>query len=522
MKMIELYSGKVFGAISGLDRIRFRGTLRWLANELGMRTFLGEIGVLLKDFGRWAEDRTGEIRRSCEEVAEKKGIPMIYLQGSSVDKEMQARKVADERGVSDGPICMFSVVEPCVSPWVQGDRTTKKLELRMRHRKCVWIYYYFDHPECGFGHVRLQSWLPMNVNICLNGRHWLEKQLRRMGVPHVKDGNCFPWIGDIALAQRIMDAQLRTKWDTVLTGLTLEMCPSLVKAIHPLVPRYYWSADETEWATDVMFRSADELNAIYPQLIRHGMVVADSPAVMRFLGRRDTAGFGSGRMPEEIVSDSRTRYEGIRNKHWINQNSVKMYNKCGSVLRFETTINNTRDFKVYRRPEDDPKKPRSWQKMRKGVSDLHRRCEVSGQCNERYADAVCSLQISETLHSAVGQMCNPVEKEGKRYRGLNPWNREDLKMLEFLARGELAINGFRNHDLRNWMHDGSEDPADDKERKRLSGKTSRRIRLLRAHGLIRKVSRVNRYVLTEKGHKTVGALKCASAVDVKKLMDMAA
>ena len=163
MRMLEMYSQKVFGAIRGLDRIRFRGTLRWLASDGGMMSFLGEMGVLLKDFGKWAEKKTYEVRRSCDEAAEKQGIPMIYLESSSLDKEKLARKIAEERGVSDGPICMFSVVEPCVSPCVNGNKASKKLELRMRHRKCVWIYHYFDHPECGFGHVRLQSWLPMNV-----------------------------------------------------------------------------------------------------------------------------------------------------------------------------------------------------------------------------------------------------------------------------------------------------------------------------------------------------------------------
>jgi len=34
MKLKELYKEKIMGAIKGLDRIRFRGTLRWLANEL--------------------------------------------------------------------------------------------------------------------------------------------------------------------------------------------------------------------------------------------------------------------------------------------------------------------------------------------------------------------------------------------------------------------------------------------------------------------------------------------------------
>jgi hypothetical protein len=43
---------------------------------------------------------------------------------------------------------------------------------------------------------------------------------------------------------------------------------------------------------------------------------------------------------------------------------------------------------------------------------------------------------------------NKVVKEGKRYRGLNPWQDENYRLLTFLAKGENATNGFRNHDLR--------------------------------------------------------------------------
>ncbi len=60
-----------------------------------------------------------------------------------------------------------------------------------------------------------------------------------------------------------------------------------------------------------------------------------------------------GIAPDEVVSDYRRRYEGIRVKHSVKYNSVKMYNKRGSLLRIETKINNTRDFKDFRSPNDD-------------------------------------------------------------------------------------------------------------------------------------------------------------------------
>jgi hypothetical protein len=41
---------KIRGALYGFDRIRFRGTRRFLANVTGMMNFLWHQQVLLKDF----------------------------------------------------------------------------------------------------------------------------------------------------------------------------------------------------------------------------------------------------------------------------------------------------------------------------------------------------------------------------------------------------------------------------------------------------------------------------------------
>jgi hypothetical protein len=517
MKLMELYHDKIMGAISGLDRIRFRGTLRLLANTDGLRRFMSYTGVLLKDFGGWAEGLTARVRHSCQAKADALGIAVEYLKRSGVDKEALARRIAKERGITAGSICLFSVVEPCLAPMVKGNKANKTLELVMAQRKCVFLYHYFNDPEVGFGHVRIQSWLPFNVFICLNGRHWLERQMHKRGIGHIKDGNCFPWIEDMSAAQSLLDEQLKTNWSALLNRLTLSRCPALEQVMLPLRPEYYWSADETEWATDVMFRRRADLDRLYPLLVHHAMRVSDSPSVMRYFGRTENRGL----TPDEVVSDYRRRYEGVRVKHWKNQNSVKMYNKSGSLLRIETTINSTRDFKVFRKPNDDRKRKASWQKMRKGVSDLHRRCAVSQRCNERYADALATAAVQEKLKEVASSGCNGVVKKGTRYRGLNPWQQEDYRLLMFLAKGEHAINGFRNHDLRRRLYPESETMSTG-DRKKYSGRATRRIKLLRIHGLIRKVPRANRYVLTAKGQKFSCALMTASAVDIQKLTELAA
>jgi hypothetical protein len=181
MKLLELYQDKIVGAIRGLDRIRFRGTPRWLATQRGRRTFMNHTNVLLKDFSRWVNGLTGLIRDSAEQRARELGIEVRYLTSGGLDKESLAREIAQAHGISQGSICLFRVVEPCTAPMVQGNQATQKLDVVMAPRKCVWLYHYFDDPVLGFGHVRLQSWVPFNVFICLNGRHGLERQLQKQG-----------------------------------------------------------------------------------------------------------------------------------------------------------------------------------------------------------------------------------------------------------------------------------------------------------------------------------------------------
>lgn len=512
--LMGMYAKSICGAISGWDRIRFRGTIRWLANTNGINSYLSTRHILLKDFGTWAESITAKVRSRCAEQAKHLDIPMIYLPSASIDKEAYARKIMDERKVDTGPICMFSTVEPCSSALLKGNKSTKKLELHMAPRKCIWIYQYWNDEQLGFGHTRLQTWLPLSATICLNGRHWLERQLLRENIGYVKDGNCFVHIDDYAKAAELIEEQHRTGWPQLLEGLLSRNCPDFTTVLGDYPLEYYWSADETEWATDIVFRSANELDNLFPKLARYGLITANSPAVMRFLGRSE-----KGPRPNEVRSDLRNRYEGLRIKHWVNHNSVKLYNKAGNVLRTETTINQTREFKVYRHPDDDTSRPASWQKMRKGVSDLHRRAEISQASNERYLDHLAAANVAESLRETVGDICKRIRKDGKSYRAINPWNPEDFQTLNYLAYGEHQLNGFVNKSLCEELHGKAKTAA---EQKRLSAKTSRRLRLLRAHGLVRKVPRANRYQLTDKGRKVAAAVLAASSANTEQLMNIAA
>lgn len=520
---LEKYSKMIWGAISGMDRMYFRGTQRLLANTKGMTSYMSFRGILLKDFGPWVASITRKVRESCEQVAREAGRPVEYLRSSSVSKEKLAKQIAERDGIDSGLICAFSVVEPCVSFAIEANRSTKKLEPTMRTRKCVWVYHYWNHPEYGFSHLRMQTWLPLTVKVCINGRHWLARQLDKEGVDYRGETNGFMWIEDMDKAQELLEVQQKTDWQKILSGMLDEVCPAYRSLFGKDLMPHYWSADETEWATDVLFKRAADLARIYPQLIQHGVSVFDSPKVLRFLGRKVTAkGQVHKNLTEtEVCTDMKRRPEGVRIKHSVNRNSVKMYDKHGSILRVETTINNTREFKVFRHPNDDQRRKAKWQKMRKGVADLHRRAHVSQACNERYLDAVADAPTGESVRELFAGISQRVKKKGKTYRAINLWKEDDQQLLRCIAKGEYAINGLRNRDMRQEIFPDV-DSTDKIALRRASGKITRRLMLLRVHGLIRKVPKTHRYVVTKKGHRIVSALILTGKATVEQLAELAA
>ena len=75
---IQQQGDRVWGVLSGFDRVRFRGTLRWLVNVAGLGRFLNHRGVLLKEFDRFVMGVQNRIRASIESVATRAGKKTIY------------------------------------------------------------------------------------------------------------------------------------------------------------------------------------------------------------------------------------------------------------------------------------------------------------------------------------------------------------------------------------------------------------------------------------------------------------
>jgi hypothetical protein len=219
------------------------------------------------------------------------------------------------------------------------------------------------------------------------------------------------------------------------------------------------------------------------------------------------------------LSSLKHRPEGLRIKHQANGNSVKLYDKQGSVLRVETTLNRPHQFRVYRASERDPEQQKRWQVLRKGVGDLHRRAEICEAINGRYLEALASVRAGQSAGEVARAVCRPIRKDGRRYRALNPWSEADAALLEVISRGEWTVGGFRNRDVRAALYPGRPEAAESHQR---SGRVTRALARLRAHGIIRKINGSYRYQLTTPGRQIVTALLAARQADVDKLIALAA
>jgi hypothetical protein len=278
---------------------------------------------------------------------------------------------------------------------------------------------------------------------------------------------------------------------------------------------YYWTAHQTEWATDVAFRSPAALAAIYPQLTWGALTSFSSPDVMRFLGRRFNSQFAG-----QVISEFKDRPEGIRVKHRVNGNAVKMYDKGGSILRIETTINQPTEFRVYRRSERDPDGPQKWLQMRKGVADMHRRATVSDNANARYLDALARLDSTTQLGQLLAPVSRPRRRKGKTIRALRVWTSADQALLEAINRPEFLLGGFRNRDLARILYPDQQ--ATLRDRRRAAAKISYRLGILRGHGLIAKLPNTRRYRTTPTGREIATATAVSQRVTVAQLTQAAA
>jgi hypothetical protein len=478
----DRYGNAVLGEFSCFDRVVIGGTLTEICHTAGVAQYVLSKGSRILDMPRVFEPMKAEITANARALAEAHGLQIEYIRRKNFRKEDRIREILEERGSHPGLVHVFSALER-VNTFRAGSRKDSGHPfIAPRQGQCLHYYFYFVDPEFGLCYLRVPTWAPFRLQFYFNGHNWLARQLDKEDVKYTMVDNCFVSISDLDRAQEIVaDFPIRDL-HSKLDDLGRLMCP----AIRHFRSGYHWGLMQVEYSTDVVFSLPEILTPLFDHLVRTAAHAVKVDHIATFLDRRLDSRFNG-----EIGNRFHTRIEGTSIRHHMGRASIKMYDKLGRVLRVETTVNDVTIFRHHRMVEHrDGTRSKKTAPVKKSIYSLAILGRLMAAANRRYLDFLDALDDPSAGSRRLPKVAEPVRKKGRSYRGFNLFLNADLEVFLAIARGELAVDGIRNRDLRALLGKSSR-------------QVSRILRRLRLHGLVKIVGHRYKYYLTALGRSVV-------------------
>ena len=281
-QLIKVLGDSIVGVSSGFDRIVFQGMIRPLMYADGAMGFFARRRILFKDARKWVLEQTERLVSAVEEWSLREcGERIIYIPSSNIRKEEVARRRQHEKGITVGPVGVWSCVEAGGSyRLIPGEKAPR---LRYVQTRCKHLYVYLDHPEFGFMSIRIQTWFPYRIQIAMNGREWLARQLERNGVGYQRLGNKILQVADFRAMQPLLDQQLETDWCKLLDSFVPLAFPTVSATLGSDLG-YTWNLWQSEWATDFLFKKRQDLDEAMNAMVRHAFIGGHPERLLSYFG----------------------------------------------------------------------------------------------------------------------------------------------------------------------------------------------------------------------------------------------
>ncbi len=214
----------------------------------------------------------------------------------------------------------------------------------------------------------------------MNGHNLLAYKLRKKGISYQMHDNAFLEISDVGTAQKLSDRINPEGLHKILDAFAKRYCP----VTETLGLGYTWTVQQIECATDIMFKQASDLEALYDKIIRTAIFTVKPDNIATFLGQRITYN-----CKKEIGTNYNKRILGTRIKHHMGDVSIKMYDKFGCVLRIESTCNDIGTFRVKRKVEHkDGSSTEQKAPLKKSIYSLYQLFTIMKAANYRYLEFI--------------------------------------------------------------------------------------------------------------------------------------
>lgn len=493
-RFIDKHSAMIESVLESLDRLIVHGHLT-IAGARNLVAWAVKEEIRIGQLAAHGATLRRRIKAYARALATKAGRPYLHPEARH-RKEDLVRSLIEKEKLSSGLVCVLEAQE--VSPAICFAGSDAAPRVYDGRRSCQVFYFYHLDSDFGLMHVRLQAWFPFDIQVYVNGHHWLERQLVRQRLAFTSLDNALLSVSDPQQAQALADRFVRLRWDSILNRWAKRFNPLLRDVFKGM--RYRWFVDQVEVATDIIFRSASALQPLYQRLLHFAIVALGSREIMSFLGKKLPVTYQG-----EVVGDLRKRFQGWRVKHWVRRNAIKLYDKFARVLRVETTFNCLADFNV-RRAVFSPRTgctTTRFAPMRKAIEFLPRVLEIGRRANRRYLDALAAVDPPHDTGAWVLAVARPAHKPGgRRHRPLNILADADVAAFRAVMHGEWQLRGMRNADARRLLWPSSStSPA---EERRHAAAVTRLFQRLRAHGLLSKIPHTRRWRPTPRGLAVMG------------------
>ncbi|MGI8403468.1 MAG: hypothetical protein ACR2OE_01630, partial [Thermomicrobiales bacterium] len=200
----ELLKDHVTLEVECLDRLYLNGYIGHLATPGGLVTFMREqLGKPIPSpvvLGQVTE----EFRESVKALAGREEIP-VYQFNHKERKDDIANEFRRQRGVRDGIVFVGVAQEKAQA--FQGRKIEGRFEFT--REKTVYVnhyYFYIDDADFGPLFLKVCSYAPWGIKLCLNGHEWAKRQLEKRGISYEALDNGFLSCSDPNKLQEICDS----------------------------------------------------------------------------------------------------------------------------------------------------------------------------------------------------------------------------------------------------------------------------------------------------------------------------
>jgi hypothetical protein len=337
-------------------------------------------------------------------------------------------------------------------------------------------YFYVQDREWGPGFVKVGTYLPHPVRVCLNGHEWAKQQARQVGLGFTSLDNGFLACEDPERLQAICAGLGPTDVQRFFDRWSAHLPWPLTPADRAAGYQHRLSIWQLEVSRTQVFDQPVQGRHFFEAVIRENLDLGRPDRISLLFPKRIT------RRTPAPAHGYRTRVitTGIAPSLHIDykHTDVKQYFKEERALRTETTINDPTDFQSKKALETLPQLRATGARINEQVLAV-----------ERVSHA-CSLS-----QDALAQLQTPRQQDGQRIPALRFGDPRVVALLQALCGFAHLPAGFRNRDLR--PHVAALLGRDLATYSR--GAMTYDLRRLRLHGLIERVPRTHRYTLTSFG-----------------------